>query len=232
MSVIFGVLVFLAIILRIIARRLVHRRLDASDYCAIVAAVTAGALMGMTIAVLLCGGLAYGTAEELVADYGPDTIMDLYKLLLPHQLLWTITLSFSKISVLLLYIDLFSTRMMVLMAKGMLVFITLWLVAMVTAGNLICLPFEMNWMTVPGHECGNREAFFLTSGSVSLITDIVVVTLPLPTIAKLQMQRYKKIVLLAIFSLGFVYALPCPRKAALQTAQVAPTLDHMDRPRC
>jgi hypothetical protein len=52
--------------------------------------------------------------------------------------------------------------------------------------------------------CGNRNAAFIGAGALSMITDIIVIIVPLPNIWGLKMPLSKKIALLMIFCLGFL----------------------------
>ncbi|KAF4309732.1 putative integral membrane protein [Botryosphaeria dothidea] len=74
---------------------------------------------------------------------------------------------------------------------------------------LICSPFEMNWNpTVPGGHCASYNVAFTTIGCVNMVTDLIIMLLPIPFIRKLQMAIGTKIGLYVIFSIGlFVTAI-------------------------
>lgn len=145
---IFGFLVVLSIILRIVARKIVHRPLDASDYCACVGAAAATGMTIISVLAVSRGGLAYGTPPEIAMAFGPGTLEDLFKLMIPAQCLWVTSLTFSKLSVLLLYLNLFSHRSMVWISKGLMVFIAMWGLTSLIVGFAFCDPFEAQWKTV------------------------------------------------------------------------------------
>lgn len=114
------------------------------------------------------------------------------------------SLSFSKISVLLLYTKVFDVPAVKYAAWAITGLITIWAVGTVLAGLLICRPIAMNWTEVPGGTCGDQVMSFTITGIVNLITDVAVLALPMPYLYKLQLPLYKKIVLISVFSVGFL----------------------------
>jgi hypothetical protein len=71
---------------------------------------------------------------------------------------------------------------------------------------LICRPFEMNWNpTIPGGHCASYNVAFVTIGIFNMITDLIIMFLPIPFIRKLQMAIGTKLGLTAIFGIGLLY---------------------------
>ncbi|KAK5661574.1 hypothetical protein OQA88_9669 [Cercophora sp. LCS_1] len=199
------ILPVVGVVLRILARRIARRALDASDYCIIIACVFAAALEGVSITGVINCGIGYGHFMDVVLKYGMDPITNLFKLLIPLQFLWALSLGFSKISILLLYSSVFAVPTVIWTARASIIFITLWAVATILTGCLICQPFEMNWNpTIPGGHCGDQVLSFTVTGVLNLLTDVMVLVLPLPYLAKLQMRLYKKLVLIGVFSIGLL----------------------------
>lgn len=74
------------------------------------------------------------------------------------------------------------------------------------AGLLICRPFAYNWdQTIPGGKCGDQIVSFTVTGVINLLTDVVVLVLPMPYLYRLQMRTYKKVVLMGVFGIGLLY---------------------------
>lgn len=70
---------------------------------------------------------------------------------------------------------------------------------------LICIPFEMNWNpTVKGGHCASYNVAFVTIGIVNMITDLIIMLLPIPFIRKVQMAVGTKLGLTAIFGIGLL----------------------------
>lgn len=84
--------------------------------------------------------------------------------------------------------------------------IVAWAIATILAGCLICRPFAYNWdKTIPGGYCGDQVTSFTITGIINLVTDVIVLVLPMRNLSKLQMATYKKVTLIAVFGLGAVY---------------------------
>jgi hypothetical protein len=120
-------------------------------------------------------------------------------------LLWNVTICFSKLSVLLMYITLIPVNALIQPARVIGVFIILWNSASIVAGLAICQPFAMNWdQTIEGGRCGDQTKFYMWLGIINVIVDVLILGLPMPFLYKLQLPLRKKILLLGMFSVGFM----------------------------
>jgi hypothetical protein len=72
----------IAVALRLVARRVAVRSLDASDYCIILACVFAVALEAVSITGVLECGIGYDHTVNVVAQYGMAPILKLLKVCL------------------------------------------------------------------------------------------------------------------------------------------------------
>jgi hypothetical protein len=75
----FAVLPVIAVSLRIVARRIASRALDASDYCIIIACILAVALEGVSITGVLQCGIGYDHTVNIVVQYGMEPVTKLLK---------------------------------------------------------------------------------------------------------------------------------------------------------
>jgi hypothetical protein len=124
---------------------------------------------------------------------------------MPFQLCWVLSLGFTKASILLLYDSIFPYRVFHWICRGALLFMALWVATTLLIAGLICRPFAMNWNpTIPGGHCGNYVLAFTITGIINLVTDTVVLVLPLPYLYRLPLPTYKKVVLLGVFSVGLL----------------------------
>ncbi|KAG9250217.1 uncharacterized protein F5Z01DRAFT_419265 [Emericellopsis atlantica] len=201
----------LAVCARLAARHVANRKLDTNDYLIMVAMVMAVALEAVSITGVIQCGIGYGHTLDIIAEFGPEPVINLSKLrtdpslLIPLQILWALSLSVSKVSILLLYIRVFPVTSLMWCACGAIVLIAVWAVGTVIAGLTICQPFAFNWdKTIPGGSCGDQVLSFTITGIVNLITDVMVLALPLPYLVRLQLPTYKKMVLIGVFSIGFL----------------------------
>ncbi|PGH31333.1 hypothetical protein GX50_05872 [[Emmonsia] crescens] len=204
-AIAFSIIPVLAVALRILARHIASRRLDASDYCIIAACIFSVALESVSITGVIQCGIGYGHTIQVVQEYGLEPITKLLKLLIPLQFLWVLSLSFCKVSILLLYSRVFPVAPVIWVGRGAMIFIAAWAIATIVAGCAICRPFAFNWdQTIPGGKCGDQVLSFTITGVFNLVTDVLVLCLPLPYLVKLQMRLYKKVVLVGVFSIGLL----------------------------
>lgn len=117
-------------------------------------------------------------------------------------MLWNATVCFSKLSVLLMYTQLFPVASMEKWCKYIGAVIILWNTSNIVAGFLICRPLAKNWdMTLPG-TCGSTPDFYFAMGIVNIVSDIFLLGLPLPYIQKLRMPLKKKLIAASMLSIG------------------------------
>lgn len=120
------------------------------------------------------------------------------------QIMWGVSLVFVKTSFLQFFSQIFCvvrTRPIFKIAMGIVV---LWGLGSVLSPLLLCQPFAFNWNTkIPGGKCGNRPLSYILVGIFHIVTDFIVLTIPIPFLLKLQMVKSRKITLVFIFSLGF-----------------------------
>lgn len=120
------------------------------------------------------------------------------------QILWAVSGFFYKISLLLLFIQLIPAVALHRIAQVTIAVVVLFEAATIIVTFLICHPLESNWNTsIPSH-CGDKIMSYRTTGSLNIVTDFVILMLPLPYLAKLQMGTTRKIGIMATFALGLL----------------------------
>ncbi|OAT11571.1 integral membrane protein [Blastomyces gilchristii SLH14081] len=153
----YSIIPTLEVSLRILARNVARRSLEAIDYC-IIAAL---ALESVSITGVIQGGIGCGHTIQVIQESGPEPAIKLLKLLIPLQFLWVLSLSFCKVSILLLY-----SRI----GRGAMVFIAAWAIATIIAGCTICRLFAYNWdQSIPGGECGDQVLSFTITEPTSSV---------------------------------------------------------------
>lgn len=77
-----------------------------------------------------------------------------------------------------------------------------WNMADVIAALLICRPLAKNWdFALPG-TCGSQPTFYFAMGFVNLITDAVIIVLPMPYLYNLRLAWHEKLATMALLSVG------------------------------
>lgn len=78
----------------------------------------------------------------------------------------------------------------------------LWAASVVLETFLLCRPFNSNWNPNVKATCGDRKGSYVAAGAMNLITDLMVLSLPVPMVWKLKIPRRNKIILFICFGMG------------------------------
>ncbi len=115
-----------------------------------------------------------------------------------------------KISILLLYLRLFSaSRKMRLATYFLLAFCTAYMVAFLLALGFGCRPLrKLVNPTIPG-KCVSFNRHVRVQAYVNAVTDILVFLLPIPLAIRLQLPTRQKVALVLMFGIGSMYVF-CP----------------------
>ncbi|KAI9735683.1 MAG: hypothetical protein M1834_001699 [Cirrosporium novae-zelandiae] len=119
------------------------------------------------------------------------------------QIFYKVVICFNKLSFLFLYLRLFPTRWFRITCLLTLFLILSGSFSFTIATIFQCTPVHKWWNKkhVPGH-CINNASFRWSWAAFNTISDLWVCLMPLPVIAKLQMDRAKKIGVAIVFATG------------------------------
>ncbi|KAK0732010.1 hypothetical protein B0H67DRAFT_566439 [Lasiosphaeris hirsuta] len=117
---------------------------------------------------------------------------------------YLLSLCFSKISILLLYIHIFAFKWARLAGQillGIVIVSSLWmLIATVTA----CIPLQAYWdFTIAKGYCHPQSVWWSNTG-LHMATDFLIFLLPLPVVWTIMLPRRQKFALFGVFGFGFV----------------------------
>ncbi|KAJ6090345.1 hypothetical protein N7486_009160 [Penicillium sp. IBT 16267x] len=140
------------------------------------------------------------------------------KMLIIYQLVYYNAMVLAKFSYLFFYLRIFVTKEFRILTWVCMGCAGAYWIGSVLQVFLICTPFERNWNpTVPGH-CASQNVAFSTIGAFNLITDVMIMALPIRFIWKLQMSTGTKFALYGIFGLGvFISSITIIRIRVLTT---------------
>ncbi|KAH9886116.1 hypothetical protein F4778DRAFT_759065 [Xylariomycetidae sp. FL2044] len=198
---VFSLVSVVAVGLRIVARRIANRALDLSDYTIIVACIFSVAFSGIIMAEGIVGGGGWHV-EELAQRFGLGTVERFLKISVAVQIMWTMSLSLCKCSILILYCKIFDTPTFKWLCYTTGAIIACWSLSTILSALLICQPVSDLWAMVPTGHCGDHVLSYTVTGSINIVTDVVVLILPLPYLLRLNMALYKKLVLTGTFTVG------------------------------
>nr|POE72878.1 hypothetical protein CFP56_30817 [Quercus suber] len=139
-----------------------------------------------------------------VYDSGLVHTTYLAKLLVAYNDLWALTVNFTKASILMQYLRIFSgrsTRAACYMLLALLVLTACWAVF---AGTFLCRPVRKLWHPGLSGHCMHAQTYWTSVAALNIALDIAVLLLPLPAMTSLLLPRKQKFALLLVFLLGFV----------------------------
>ncbi|KAH8812282.1 hypothetical protein F5884DRAFT_729113 [Xylogone sp. PMI_703] len=134
-------------------------------------------------------------------------LYQLLKLFWVDQMMYSVHLYFTKLSILAYIANIFtvpSFRRMVIWF-GTFSAVSFVMTEIVTATQ--CLPASYNWTNWDGEHkghCNNLNAQTYAMGAINMVCDIIILVMPLPQLYKLQVNGRQKIQLFFMFSLGAV----------------------------
>jgi hypothetical protein len=116
------------------------------------------------------------------------------------ELIYLTSVALPKLSVLFLYLRVFTTRGSRISTQVTIAFISLNWVIFVVACFLQCRPLAFWWnRTIEGGSCFDIQAFYRAMCVPNLFTDLIVMSLPMRPILQLKLRVVKKVALLIIF---------------------------------
>ncbi|KAJ5935099.1 hypothetical protein N7466_004646 [Penicillium verhagenii] len=153
-----------------------------------------------------------------VTELPPANTILIAKMLIVYQIVYYNAMVLAKFSYLFFYLRIFVTR-----EFRILTWVCMGCAASYWTGSvlqvfLICHPFEKNWGAGVGGHCASQNVAFSTIGAFNLITDVLIMALPVRFIWKLQMSVGTKMALYGIFGLGiFISSITIIRIRVLTT---------------
>ncbi|RDW93381.1 CFEM domain-containing protein [Aspergillus mulundensis] len=137
-------------------------------------------------------------------------ITDFLHIYFAIESLYLASIALTKISMLLLYLRLFPARPIQLATKITLLLTTAWGIAMLLANVFACQPINYMWLRWDEeHEgkCIDHEAVMAIHAILNIVFDVLIITLPMPTLLKLNMSVRKKVGVIFMFAVGLVVTL-------------------------
>lgn len=118
------------------------------------------------------------------------------------EVLYPSPIALVKISTLLLYGRIFPGQTFKRMLWALGLFISTYSAIWTVTTIFQCRPISRVWDPTTNAECIDSTIVWAIMGSLNVLTDILVLCLPLPKLWRLQMRRRIKLQVIAIFSIG------------------------------
>ncbi|KAK6530205.1 hypothetical protein TWF694_003571 [Orbilia ellipsospora] len=193
--------------LRIITRSSILRSLGADDWVIIPALITAYAL-----SIFNMMSEEYGWGRH-IWDIQPDAWVNIREYQFAAQLLFTYSVALAKASILIFYLRFCTTKkfkIAIWVTSGLL---AAWTISMSALIIFQCHPVSNFWKKIDltqVHRAGclpNEADLVLIHGIFSVVLDLIVLFLPIPTVLHLGLPTKQKVGLIAMFSLGLIVCL-------------------------
>ncbi|KAF4156289.1 hypothetical protein CNMCM6936_007407 [Aspergillus lentulus] len=202
-AITFLVLSTSAVILRFVSRRIGRVGFQHDDIYIILGWIFYVALISVAIGDMHYGGVGLHQARVIAID--PVMMQTWAKFLLAIAFVYIIGVILPKLAVLSLYISIFNRHR----ASRITCYVTGFLmigncIGCAAAGFAVCTPLRKLWNpSVDGH-CVNINAWFRYSRIVNIVSDVIMLILPIPHVIRLQSTMRLKVGLLITFLLGSV----------------------------
>ena len=125
------------------------------------------------------------------------------KYLVAISILYFGSVNLPKVAILALYYRLFPNKHMRQAVRLTIAILVALTIATVTTGLSSCRPFAANWNPqLPGAHCIDKEAFFRYGSIPNILTDIVILVIPVRTVWNLHTSTRLRIGLTVTFMVG------------------------------
>ncbi|POR33811.1 Uncharacterized protein TPAR_06003 [Tolypocladium paradoxum] len=214
---VFSWLAVLTMAARLIWRKIAKQSYNLGDYFTIAAVVCALTRLAVIHVVLIWGT---SNMTEAYRNSHNFTDTEIYQRQIGSQLTLTSRVFYNSYLWLqkLVLLDLYHRLLRdlpfekIIIRSYLLVFFASYVAAQVTTFSE-CHPVRLYWQVVPDPgECVKAQIQLLTLGILNIVTDAMLLVLPIPIVAKLQVPWRRKIQLYVLFALGvFIIAITIVR---------------------
>ncbi|KAE8384489.1 hypothetical protein BDV23DRAFT_177019 [Aspergillus alliaceus] len=186
-SLVFAVLTPIVVASRLLGRYVLSGRIGVDDWTILASCV-------------LCKWAFGKHKDDIVSE---ELLARTLKLYFIAQLLYKINLGLTKISILLLYVRLFIQRWFRFTCWTWISVILAFTIGTVFSSIFQCSPVQYAFnKSVPGGTCINMTAFWYANAAFNILSDLVIIVLPVPVISNLQLPLKSKVALCGIFAVG------------------------------
>lgn len=145
-----------------------------------------------------------GRHVEFLLETNPEAITTFFKYLVAMSTWYASTESLAKLAVCLLYKRVFPQKPVIVIIN-----ITMAILIGASVGGGLadlfgCTPFSAHWGTTEEQAayCINTEALFVWGSFPNIVTDVVMLTLPMPIVWKLHTSKALRLALVTTFLFG------------------------------
>ncbi|MCJ1264517.1 hypothetical protein MMC22_004389 [Lobaria immixta] len=137
-----------------------------------------------------------------IQELSHHTTVLLLKDLLATQFAWCVSVGLVKLGILLFYLRIFAVRQHRVATFIMMGVAMCWMLAAILGAFFQCRPLSYAWNKLQEGNCDERVRFWVAIGISHIVTDVLILLLPVHMVWKLQVPSATKIGLFALFGLG------------------------------
>jgi len=163
-----------------------------------------GWLLIILITVLILRTVAQGLMGTHAYEMEISRFLEYDKEFYPMPIVYPLCMMFGKLSLLVFYLRLSPVFYFKIAAYFGMFFVFGSFFSLTFATAFPCKPIAMAWNPLIDGSCISRPATYKATAILGLLSDIYLITLPLPTIFGLQMPWQQKAGLIAMFGVGIV----------------------------
>ncbi|KAI1394477.1 uncharacterized protein F4822DRAFT_388309 [Hypoxylon trugodes] len=193
------VIAYVAVILRIYARRLKAQALGMDDFMIIAGLFFTSVFVALCILVTVFGE---GRHRVVTVLEHPDHVVPFTKATIAAGVIYNPALFCTKISILLLYYRVFPSRRFKWVCIGVGIFVAAYSITAIMTNIFQCVPVKSNWDPTVTPHCINLGSELIVVSSLNVLTDASILCLPMPIIWRLKTDFRRKLQLTGLFLLG------------------------------
>ncbi|KAH7348200.1 hypothetical protein BKA66DRAFT_477312 [Pyrenochaeta sp. MPI-SDFR-AT-0127] len=195
----FTILAFVSVALRLFTR-IRYQTIGWEDYTIVLSLITS---IATTVAQVMETYTGIGR-HTIFVSY-PEELENLMKLLFWSIIFYNLSLTFTKISILLQYGRIFTVREMRLPIHITMALCVAWGITTFFTSVFSCVPVDAYWKITEqaNANCVDSKTLWYVNASINILTDLLVATLPVRVIWGLQIPKRQKVALLGILTIGW-----------------------------
>ncbi|KAK0624600.1 hypothetical protein B0T17DRAFT_245961 [Bombardia bombarda] len=184
--------------MRVYSRAVLIHQFGMDDWAAVIAL-----LLAIGSGSMVASNTIYGAGHH-IAVVDQTLLWKYFRTFYISIVLYNGSLTATKIAFLLQYYRVLTTKKMQNIILIALAFISLWSISQLLVVIFTCTPIEKFWLgdAMEG-TCVPNLPFWYINAAGNIITDVVIFVVPLPALGSLNLRKTQKLLLIAIFSLGF-----------------------------
>lgn len=192
----FAALAIMAVLARFLARNIQKLHYELDDYLSVV-----GVILTLGCFTLSCKMVQLGSGKHLAAV--PIENVPLYlKCLFAYELIYASAILTIKLCIISFYRRVFATAEFKMLSSIVAMVVIAWWIAVILVSIFSCHPINGFWDTSIKSSCINTEAFFVGNAVPNIVTDAIILLLPIRRIWRLHVSKDQKLALSFVFMLG------------------------------